>query len=135
MLDNTSSSADRTAQIICCDAEPDSRQKLTEKLTAFGYSVLATGNPQIASGLLHEKPVGALVVSMDRVKLSLVSVVVDARRTRPRLPIVVILAAGTRDQIPPGLADIVLVNPTDSKLRSSLNAFVENNKRTLAAAC
>ncbi|MBI4534015.1 MAG: hypothetical protein HY711_08700 [Candidatus Melainabacteria bacterium] len=121
-------------QLICCDAQPDSRRKLTEKLIGFGYPVLATGNPQIASGLIQEQGFGALVVSMEKMKLSMISVVVDARRVRPNLPIVIIFNEAGTEAIPPGLADLVLVKPTDRKLKESLRAFTE--KRTaIPLAC
>jgi len=132
MLEN--SRDHKAPQIICCDPEPDSRRRLTEKLTSFGYPVLATGNPQIAAGLLQEGPAGALVIVMDRVKLTMVSVLVEARRSRPELPIVLILNEGGRSQIPPGLADVVLIDPTDGKLREAVKAFV-GVRSSLLTAC
>ncbi len=113
------------SQLILCEEEPDSRCKLTEKLTEFGFSVLATGNPHIAAGLIQERTFGALVVSMDRLRLSTITAVVDARRARPDLPIVIIVGGTAVRMIPPGLADLVLVTPGDRKLRDSLVAFLE----------
>lgn len=127
-------SGNSLTQLICCDAEPDSRRKLTEKLIGFGYPVLATGNPQIASGLIQEQGFGALVVSMEKMKLSMISVVVDARRMRPNLPILVIFNEAGREAIPPGLADVVLVKPSDRKLKESLRAFTER-RRTMTLPC
>lgn len=112
-------------QLLFCDAEPDSRCRLAEKLNGFGYTVLATGNPHIASGLLTERSFSALLVSMDKMGLAMVPIIVDARRCRPDLPIVVILSKAGQETIPPGLADLVLVNPSDRKLRDCLRVFAD----------
>ena len=124
---------DSWKQILCCDAEPDSRQKLTEKLISFGCSVLATGNPQIASGLIQEQNIAALVVSMDKMKLSMVSIIVDARRSRPHLPIIIILTEVGHDTIPVGLADLVLVSPSDRKIKQAVVSFVKMDKEQMVA--
>jgi CheY-like chemotaxis protein len=121
-------------QLLFCDAEPDSRCRLAEKLNGFGFTVLATGNPQIASGLLQERSFAALLVSMDKMRLAMVPVIVDARRCRPDLPIVVILSESGRETIPPGLADLVLVNPSDRKLRDSLRVFADR-REPMPVAC
>lgn len=112
-------------QLILCDEEPDSRRRLTDKLTGLGFPVLATGHPQIASGLIQEQTFGALVVSTDKLLLSTVAALIDARRARPQLPIVVILGDITGEAIPPGLADLVLVKPGEGKLKHCLSSFVE----------
>ncbi len=112
-------------QILCCDPEPDSRNKTTEKLIGFGYDVLATGNPKIASAMAQEKPFSALVVAVQEINLGLLSVMVEARRHNPRLPILVLLSDSVQGNIPAGLADVVLVNPNDRAVGESLRALTE----------
>ncbi len=102
-------------KILCCDPDPDSRQSLAEKLKVMGYEVLATGNPQIASGLFQEQNFSLLVLSLPIVRLSSISLLADARRSRPNMPIVVILNGNCRDSIPTGLADLVIAQPANEK--------------------
>lgn len=121
-------------KVICCDADPDSRQKLAEAIGSLGFAVLATGKPQIAAGLVREQDLSALVVAMGQLKLSMISVIVEARRSKPSLPIVVILSEGSHESMPPGLADVVLVGPSDKRLEESLRAFTERTA-AVALAC
>ncbi|HEY9868875.1 MAG TPA: hypothetical protein V6D08_06895, partial [Candidatus Obscuribacterales bacterium] len=90
--------------------------------------------PQIASGLLQERSFSALLVCLDKMRLAMVPVIIDARRCKPDLPIVVILSGSGRERIPPGLADLVLVNPSDRKLRDSLSVFADR-REPMPLAC
>jgi len=109
--------------VLCCDPEPDSRRQITEKLDSFGYSVLSTGNPQIASALIQEQSFAALVVSLQKMTLSAISVAIEARRLKPNLPIVVLFNEHGLYSLPTGLADLVLVKPSDHTFRESLRVL------------
>lgn len=113
-------------QVLFCDREPDSRNRITEMLSGFGYAVLSTGNPQIAAAMTHERQLAALVVSVQTFDLSVISVIGETRRHKPQLPIVVLLAERGGCNIPSGLADIVLVSPSDQAIRQSLTALTES---------
>lgn len=112
-------------QILCCDPDPNSRYRATEQFSALGYVVLSTGNPQIASALVQEKPFAAVVIVIQKINLAMIAVAVDARRSKPNLPILVILTETGRSTIPAGLADIVLVTPSERAIRESLQALTE----------
>lgn len=112
-------------QILCCDTEPDSRNKITEKLIGLGYAVLPTGNPKIASAMAQEKTFAALVVAVQEINLGLLAVMVEARRHNSRLPILALLSPGVQGNIPPGLADVVLINPSDRAVGESLRVLTE----------
>ncbi|GEM_PF-3172412 len=110
-------------EILCCDPDPDSRAQVAEKLVEFGYKVLSTGIPKIASALVEEKTFAALVVCFQQINLAMISVIVEARRHKPDMPVLAIVPERGRISIPAGLADIVLVAPPDRTLRESLLAL------------
>jgi CheY-like chemotaxis protein len=112
-------------QILCCDPQPDSRSRTTEKLATYGYTVLSTGNPQIAAAMTSEKPFSALVFLSGTVNLTMLNAIIESRRNNPALPILVLLSERGGLSLPPGVADIVLVNPADSAVRGCLEALTE----------
>lgn len=121
-------------QVLYCDVEPDCRAKATERLSELGYGVLATGNPQIAAAIAQEKPLGALVVSSRTANLALLSLLREMRQQKPSLPILFILEQCGGLSVPSGLADILLISPTDRAISQALRALT-SSRRPDSLAC
>lgn len=112
-------------RIFCFDANPDSRRRVSDQLSSFGYQVMATGNPQIAGGLIQEQNFDVLILSLDCIKITTISILVNARRTRPDMPIGVLLPASCRDVLPPGLVDAVITETDDVSIMHSVIRLAE----------
>jgi CheY-like chemotaxis protein len=111
--------------IFCFDSNPDSRRRISDQLSSFGYQVMATGNPQIAAGLIQEQNFDVLILSLDCIKISTISILVNARRSRPEMPIGVLLPANCRDVLPPGLVDSIITETDDESIMHSVIKLAE----------
>jgi DNA-binding response OmpR family regulator len=105
-----------------------------QQLISCGYAVLGTANPCIASAMAREGNYAALLVFVHSVNLATLSAIVNTRRSRPELPVIIIFDDRSADSIPAGLADLVLYKPAANDLNLALSSVIERNDIVKASA-
>jgi DNA-binding NtrC family response regulator len=107
-------------QLLVCATHPDERLQLIHKLSAQGFSVMATGNANVASSLVQERPFKALIFSVPCLKLSMLSLLVLARRSQPQMPVMLVFAQPGINNVPASLIDVVLNQHDDTTFEQAL---------------
>lgn len=107
-------------QVLVCATNPDERMQLMQKLSDQGYEAIATGSVNVASSLVEERPFKALVFSLPYLKLSMLSLLVLARRSQPKMPVMLIFDQPGINNVPVSLIDVVLSQPDDLTFEHAL---------------
>lgn len=115
-------------RIVCLDSDPASRSRIGQQMHTFGYDVIGTANPRIASAMAAEGNFSAFLVFVRNLSLDMLSAIVNTKHSQPNLPVILIFNHRPADSIPVGLADRVLFRPSADELSDAIAELTVKNR-------